>query len=123
MGPIMTHERLEGAREEDDREIWRRHFFYLALFAAAFHTLQFLASFLLWKTTASPVLMSFGLDAAVSAIAALVLAARIQREWRNQFVAYGYMAAGAGAFYLGASMLWKGQRPKPSILGIAVAAI
>ena len=120
---VLTHERLEGAREEDDREIWRRHFFYLALFAAAFHTLQFLASFLLWKTTASPVLMSFGLDAAVSAIAALVLATRIQREWRNKFVAYGYMTAGAIALSLGGSALWSGQQPKSTILGIAVAAI
>jgi divalent metal cation (Fe/Co/Zn/Cd) transporter len=107
----------------DEREIWVRHFFYLALFAAAFHSLQFLASLALWITTSSPALMAYGLDAVVSAMAAIVLAARIQREWRNKFVAYGYMAASAGAFYLGASMLWNGRRPKPSVLGIAVAAV
>jgi divalent metal cation (Fe/Co/Zn/Cd) transporter len=107
----------------DEREIWVRHFFYLALFAASFHSLQFLASVTLWITTSSPALMAYGLDAVVSAAAAMVLAARIQREWRNKFVAYGYMAASAGAFYLGASMLWKGLRPKPGVLGIAVAAV
>ena len=107
----------------DEREIWIRHFSYLALFAAVFHSLQFLASLMLWMTTRSAVLMAYGLDAVVSAGAALVLAARIQREWRNKFVAYGYMAASAGAFYLGASMLWRGERPKASILGIVAAAI
>jgi divalent metal cation (Fe/Co/Zn/Cd) transporter len=106
-----------------ERETWIRHFVYLALFAAGFHSLQFLGSFLLWRNTRSAVLMSFGLDAAVSAFAALVLAMRVQREWRNKFVAYGYMAAGAGAFLLGAWMLWTGFRPQSTILGIAVAAI
>jgi len=120
---LKTPRDLREGLLTDDREIWIRHFFYLALFAAAFHTLQFLASFLLWKTTASPVLMAFGLDAAVSAIAALVLAARIQREWRNKFVAYGYMAAGAIAVYLGGSALWTGRQPKSTVLGIVVAAV
>lgn len=106
-----------------ERDTWIRHFFYLALFAAAFHTLQFLASLLLWTTTRSAALMSYGLDAAVSAIAALILAARIRREWRNRFVAYAYMAAAAGAFYLGGSMLWNGHWPQASVLGIMVAAI
>jgi len=120
---LKTPRDLREGLLTDDREIWIRHFFYLALFAAAFHTLQFLASFLLWETTASPVLMAFGLDAAVSAIAALVLAARIQREWRNKFVAYGYMAAGAIAVYLGGSALWTGRQPKSTVLGIVVAAV
>jgi len=120
---LKTPRDLREGLLTDDGEIWIRHFFYLALFAAAFHTLQFLASFLLWETTASPVLMAFGLDAAVSAIAALVLAARIQREWRNKFVAYGYMAAGAIAVYLGGSALWTGRQPKSTVLGIVVAAV
>ena len=107
----------------DEREIWIRHFFYLALFTAGFHSLQFLASLALWMSTKSAALMAFGLDAAVSAIAALALAARIQGEWRNKFVAYGYMAASAGSFYLGASMLWNGQRLRVSVLGIVVAAV
>jgi len=107
----------------EDRETWIRHFLYLALFAACFHTLQFIASLILWKNSRSAVLLSFGLDAVVSAFAALVLAARVQREWRNKYVAYGYLAAAAGAFYLGASMLWSGSRPLPSVLGIVVAAI
>lgn len=106
-----------------ERDTWIRHFFYLALFAAAFHTLQFLASLLLWTTTRSAALISYGLDAAVSAIAALILAARLRGEWRNRFVAYAYMAAAAGAFYLGGSMLWNGRWPQASVLGIMVAAI
>jgi divalent metal cation (Fe/Co/Zn/Cd) transporter len=106
-----------------ERETWVRHFLYLALFAAAFHTLQFLAALTLWMRTQSAALMSYGLDAAVSAVSALVLSGRIQREWRNKFVAYGYMLASAGAFYLGASMLWRRQLPQASVLGIAVAAI
>jgi len=107
----------------DEREIWIRHFFYLALFAAGFHALQFIASLLLWMSTRSAALMSFGLDAVVSAVAALVLAARIRKEWRHRSVAYGYMVASAGAFYLGASMLWTGSRPQPSAVGIMVAAV
>src|SRR5215510_14557820 len=107
----------------DERETWLRHFLYLALFAAAFHALQFVASLVLWLKTESAALMSYGLDAVVSAIAALVLARNIQREWLKKFVAYGYMAASAGAFYLGASMLWTGRRPQVSVLGIAVAAV
>ena len=107
----------------DERDTWVRHFVYLALFAAAFHGLQFAASLALWMSTRSAVLMSYGLDAVVSAAAALVLAARIQQEWRNKFVAYGYMAASAGAFYLGGSMLWSGERPQASVPGIAVAAV
>jgi len=107
----------------NERETWIRHFFYLALFATVFHSLQFLASLFLWRSTRSAVLLSFGLDAIVSAVAALILAARIQREWRNKFVAYGYMAAGAGALLLGASMLVGGFRPQATVLGIALAAI
>jgi len=106
-----------------ERETWIRHFFYLALFAAAFHSLQFLASLALWRVTESPALMSYGLDAVVSSVAALVLAGRIQREWRNKFVAYAYMAAAAGSLYLGASMFWRGERPESTVLGLVVAAI
>jgi divalent metal cation (Fe/Co/Zn/Cd) transporter len=107
----------------DDRQTWIRHSFYLALFTAFFHSLQFTASLALWMQAKSPAIMSFGLDAFVSVVSALVLATRIQREWRNRFVGYGYMAASAVAFYLGASMLWNGQRPGPSVLNIVVAAI
>jgi divalent metal cation (Fe/Co/Zn/Cd) transporter len=106
-----------------DRETWIRHFFYLALFAAAFHSLQFLASLVLWRTTRSAALLAYGLDAVVSALAAFILATRIRREWRNKFVAYGYMVAAAGGFYIGASMLWRGERPQPTVLGIVLAAV
>ena len=107
----------------EDRETWIRHFLYLALFAAAFHALQFIASLLLWMRTHSAALIGYGLDAAVSAVAALVLAQAIQREWRKKFVAYGYMAAAAATLYIGASMLWRRQEPDVSVLGIVVAAV
>jgi divalent metal cation (Fe/Co/Zn/Cd) transporter len=107
----------------DERGTWIRHFLYLAVFAAVFHSLQFAASFVLWRTTNSAALMAYGLDAIVSALAALVLAARLEREWRNKFVAYGYMLAAALSFYLGASMLWTGRRPRATALGIVLAAV
>ena len=107
----------------DERATWIRHFLYLAVFAAVFHSLQLAASFALWRTTNSAALMAYGLDAIVSASAALVLAARLEREWRNKFVAYGYMLAAALAFYLGASMLWTGRRPRATALGIVLAAV
>src|SRR5437762_13894265 len=58
----------EGVLTED-REIWIRHFFYLAIFAGTFHSFQFLASVLLWAGTSSAALLSYGLDAVVSAAA------------------------------------------------------
>jgi len=105
------------------RQTWIRQFFYLAVFTAVFNSLQFAASLLLWKTTRSAALMAFGLDALVSAIAALFLAARIQREWRNRLVALSYVAASAGAIYLGVSTLWSGRHPSGSVLGIVLAAV
>lgn len=107
----------------DERGTWVRHFFYLALFAALFHSLQFAASLLLWLNTGSAALMAYGLDAVISAMAALFMAARLEREWRNKFVAYGYMLAAALSFFLGASMFWTGRRPRPSVLGIVLAAV
>ena len=106
-----------------EHETWIRHFFYLALFAATFHSLQFLASLILWMGTQSAALMAYGLDALVSAMAALALAANIQREWRNKYVACAYMGAATGALYIGASMLWRGARPQPTVLGLVVAAV
>jgi len=107
----------------DDRQTWIRQFFHLALFTAVFNSLQFAASVLLWKATGSAALMSFGLDALVSAAAAVVLASRIQREWRNRFVAVGYIAASAGAIYSGISTFWNGRHPAGSVLGIVLAAV
>src|SRR6266849_1524988 len=106
-----------------EREIWIRHFFYLALFTAAVHTLQCSASLFIWRMTDSAVLLSFGLDAAVSAAAALILAARVQQEWRNKFVAYGYMAASAITAGFAGWTLWIQRWPKPAILGIVIAAV
>src|SRR5882762_1046200 len=109
--------------QADEHETWIRQFFHLALFTAVFHLLEFTASLLLWMSTNSAALMSFGLDALVSAIAALCLAARIEREWRNRFVAFGYLAASAGAVYLGGAMLWRGDRAAGSVLGIVLGRV
>ena len=107
----------------DERETWIRQFFHLALFTAAFNTLQSATSFLLWKATGSAALISFGLDAAVSAAAAVCLAASIQREWRNRFVALAYIAASAGAIYSAISTFWTARYPAGSLLGIVLAAV
>jgi divalent metal cation (Fe/Co/Zn/Cd) transporter len=115
----------------DDRQTWIRHSFYLALFTAFFHTLQFTASLALWIQTKSPAIISFGLDAFVSVVAALVLASRIRIPGQtgrtnltgNVLSGYGYMAASAVAFYQGASMLWNRERPIPNVLNIVVAAV
>ncbi len=107
----------------DDRQTWLRHFFNLALFTAAVHTLQCSTSLLVWRLTDSAVLLSFGLDAAVSAAAALILAARIQQEWRNKVVAYGYIAASGVTVFFAGRMLWDRRWPNPTVLGIVIAAV
>src|SRR2546429_5359130 len=106
----------------EERAIWIRHFCCLAIFAGTFHSLQFLASVLLWAGTNSAALMAYGLDAIVSAAAALVLATRIPRDWRNRFVAYGYMTAAAGSLYLGASTLWLRPVATAGVLGVVVSS-
>ena len=109
----------------DDRNTWIRHSFLLALATAAFHLLQFLAGAALWRTTNSPALLSFALDAIVSAIGSLLLASRMERidvHGRSRIVGYGYVAASLIALYSGGIALWSGQRPARSVLGIALAA-
>jgi divalent metal cation (Fe/Co/Zn/Cd) transporter len=98
----------------DERETWLRHSVQLARFTAFFHALQCGASFSLWMSTSSPALISFGIDAAISAVAVLK---------RGRGVAYGYIAGSAVALYFGGAMLWHGQRPQPTVLGIALAAV
>ncbi len=97
-----------------DREIWLRHSRQLAIFTAVFHSMQFIAALALWLRTGSAVLLAFGVDALVSAIAVL---------WRRRLVGYGYIAAAAASSYLGGSMFWTGARPEATALGIALAAI
>src|SRR5437762_2659016 len=64
----------EGVLTED-REIWICPFFYLATFAGPFPSFPFLASVRLWAVASCAALLSYWLDAAVSAAGALVLAA------------------------------------------------
>ncbi len=98
----------------DEREIWIRHSVQLAVFTTIFHVLQSAASFILWRNTHSAALIAFGFDAVVSAIGA---------QWRSRFVAYGYIGAGIGALYFGGAMLWSRNYPRPTVLGIVVAAV
>src|SRR5438094_10118710 len=80
----------EGVLTED-REIWIRHCFYLAISAGTFHSFQFLASALLWAVTNSAALLSYDLGPVGSAAAALAMATRIQLARRNKFVADVWM--------------------------------
>jgi divalent metal cation (Fe/Co/Zn/Cd) transporter len=114
----------------DDRAIWIRHSFQLALVTSGFHALQFLASAVLWVITGSAAIAAFGLDAAVSAFAALVLASRIQRSfetlgdnWRSRGAAYGYLAGAAIALILAIAQFWAGHTSRGTILGIVLAAV
>jgi divalent metal cation (Fe/Co/Zn/Cd) transporter len=109
----------------DERTTWIRHSYLLALATSCVHLLQFVAGTALWRTTNSPVLLSFGLDALVSAMASILLASRMERihaHGRHRIIGYGYIAASLIAVYSGGIDLWTGRRSAPSILGIALAA-
>jgi divalent metal cation (Fe/Co/Zn/Cd) transporter len=118
----------------DERQTWIRHAFYLALLTAFYHTLQFAAGILLYKRTDSPALLTYALDAIVSAPAALILALRIARHnridiigiderWRFRAVAFGYMACSLVGLYLGARDLWSGHPVGRNLLSVALAAV
>jgi hypothetical protein len=109
----------------DTRNTWLRHGFLLALATSGFHFLQFICGVALWRTTRSPALLSFGADAFVSAIGAILLASRmdgIEAHGRHRFTGYGYIAAALIALYSGGKALWFSERPSSSILGITLAA-
>ena len=118
----------------EDRHTWIRHTFYLALLTAFYHTLQFAAGVALYRKTNSPALLTYALDAIVSAPMALVLALRIARynrtdivgideRWRFRAVSAGYIGAGLAGFFLGASKLWSGARIGWNLLSVALAAV
>src|SRR5262249_45232526 len=106
-----------GVLMPEERSTWIKHSYNLALLTAGFHSLQCASSVALWTMTNSAALASFGLDAIVSAVAALLLAIRIHRSfetldenWRSRSVAYGYIAASAVAVWLGGRQLWLAER-------------
>jgi len=118
----------------EDRQTWIRHSFYLALLTAFYHTLQFAAGLALFRKTASPALLTYALDAIVSAPAALLMALRIVRHnrldivgaeerWRFRAVAGGYIVAALFGLALAVSRLWSGTRVGWSVLSIALAAL
>jgi len=87
--------------------------------------LQFVSGTALWRTTGSPVLLAFALDALVSSMGSVLLAARMDHlhpQGRHRIVGYGYIAASLIAVYSGGIDLWFSRRPASSILGIALAA-
>jgi hypothetical protein len=118
----------------DERQTWIRHCFYLAVITVFYHTLQFVAGVALYKRTNSPALITYALDALVSAPAALILAARIQRHnridilgieerWRFRAVAIGYMVCSLAGLFFGATSLWYGHRPGRNVLAVVLAAV
>jgi divalent metal cation (Fe/Co/Zn/Cd) transporter len=114
----------------DDREQWIRQISNLALLTAGFHLLQFVASTALWIRAGSPVIAAFGLDAVVSAIAALLLSIRIRNsydrlatEWKSRVVAYGYIIGAVLSLLLGVFSFLADHRAQRSLLGILLAAV
>src|SRR5579884_970790 len=118
----------------DERETWIRHALYLALLTAFYHTAQFVAGVALYQQTDSPALLTYALDAIVSAQAALILLLRIVRhrridvigiEEKGRFraVAFGYMATSLVGLYFGAHALWTGSRVGRSLLSVVLAAV
>ena len=114
----------------DDRAQWIRQIATLALLTAGFHLLQFVASTALWLRAGSPVIAAFGLDAIVSAVAALLLSIRIRHsydrlatEWKSRVVAYGYIIGAVLSLLLGISSFLADHRSQRSLLGILLAAV
>ena len=118
----------------EDRQTWIRHCLYLTAFTAVFHVLQFVASALLFWRLASPALLTFGLDALVSARAALILATRIARTksvdapnsgdvWQFRIIAVGYVISGLAGLAIGVVGVWRHQKVTPNLLGVALAAV
>jgi divalent metal cation (Fe/Co/Zn/Cd) transporter len=114
----------------DDRALWIRQISLLALLTAGFHFLQFAASAALWIRAGSPVIAAFGLDAIVSAVAAVRLSIRIRRsyetlatEWKSRVVAYGYIIGAVLSLFLGISSFLTDHRSQRSLLGILLAAV
>jgi divalent metal cation (Fe/Co/Zn/Cd) transporter len=114
----------------DDRSTWIQHSFQLALVTSGFHFIQFLASAILWTVNGSASLAAFGLDAIVSALAAMVLAVRIRRSfatlgdnWRSRTAGFGYLAGAVIALVLSFLKFWAPPWSEGGYLGIALAAV
>ena len=121
---------IPRSREPDDAALWRRRFRHMCLFAAFVHSLQFLSGGLLWTRAGSPILLVFGLDAAVGAVREVAMAVRAARSperaaWGRSraAIAAGYLLVGSAAMVLGAAFLWRRQAPAPSLLGVGLAAL
>lgn len=130
---MSTHKNLPST-DPKDRQTWIRHCLYLAVITAVYHTLQFVAGVAIYKRTNSPALITYALDALVSAPAALLLALRILRhnridiigvdeKWRFRAVAIGYMTLSLVGLYLGATSLWYGRHSGRDLLSIVLAAV
>jgi divalent metal cation (Fe/Co/Zn/Cd) transporter len=114
----------------DERATWIQQSYQLALVTAGFHFIQFLAAVILWSVNRSASLAAFGLDAIVSAFAAIVLALRIRRSfetlgdnWRSRAAAFGYLGAAVIALILSVLQFWAQPWSDGAYLGIALAAV
>ena len=67
----------------DDRTTWIRHSYLLALGTSAFHLLQFVSGTALWRTTGSPVLLAFALDALVSSMGSVLLEELVYQRYND----------------------------------------
>jgi hypothetical protein len=118
----------------DEVTRWLRHFLYLCLLTALVHLLQSVSGILLWVRAGSPLLLVFGLDALVGGAREVILAGRIARFGTAEpepgsgrkllvLVAGGYVLVGLLALVAGGAFLAAGREPRPSLLGVGLAAI
>ncbi len=121
---------IPRAPKPGDAALWRRRFRHMCLFAAFVHSLQFLSGGLLWTRAGSPILLVFGLDAAVGAVREVAMAVRTARgpdaalrRRSRAAVGAGYLVVGAAAMVVGVAFLWMRRAPAPSLVGVGLAAV
>lgn len=117
-----------------DRERLARRAFRLAAFTVAYNLLEAGLSLLAAAWAGSPALLGFGLDSVVESLSGGVMLWRFggrrspEEEARLEhravvLVGWTFLALGAYTAFEAARKLWTGERPEPSPLGLAVAAL
>jgi divalent metal cation (Fe/Co/Zn/Cd) transporter len=118
----------------DETPHWLRQFFWLFLAASLIQFFQAVSGVLLARLVLSPVLLAFGLDAAVGACRELAFAARLGREGKADYASLskgrvfrilggGFKGAGLVALVAGAAGLWQGSVPGATLTGVALASV
>lgn len=117
------------------RERLRRRAFGLAAFTVAYNLLEAAAALLAAAWAGSPALLGFGLDSVVESLSGGVMLWRFGGRRRSPeeearlerravaLVGWTFLALGAYTAFEAARKLWTGERPDPSPLGLAVAAL